>query len=358
MTGVDGDRTLRDRIRPDLPADAFALHPWRLLLGLPLVAAIAGGSVAVVVAPLPWYAALVLSVGIGVLYASLFFFGHEVGHGAVIRSRGGRTAVLYVSCLVYMLSPHLWQIWHNHAHHGHTNMAEHDPDTFGTLEQFSRNRYSQLLARFAPGSGHWLSALYLPTFFTLHSHGVLWLFSFGPAFRHLDRRRAIRDSALMALFWIGVALWAGPRGSLFAIVVPMVTVNVVMMSYVVTNHMLRPLADGPDSLSTTMSVSTLRIIDLVLFNFSHHVEHHLFPSMSPRYYPLVRRSLHRHAADRYLAPAHWRAMLLVFRTPRLYVDARTLVRPATGQRIAIGDVEAAVRARRVRPLAEASGAAG
>jgi hypothetical protein len=50
-------------------------------------------------------------------------------------------------------------------------------------------------------------------------------------------------------------------------------------------------ADGPDSLSTTMSVSTFRVVDWLLFNFSHHVEHHLFPSMSPRYYPLVRQSL-------------------------------------------------------------------
>ncbi len=353
---MDRDRVLRDRIRTDLPAAAFDLHPRRLVLGIPLVAVIAAGSVAVVGAPLPWYAALPISMALGVLYASLFFFGHEVGHGAVIRSRRGRSAVLYVTCLIYMLSPHLWLIWHNHAHHGHTNMADHDPDTFGTLEQWSRNPDSQLLARFAPGSGHWLSILYLPLFFTLQSHGVLWLFGTGPAFRRLDRRRAIRDSALMALFWIVMAVWAGPRGALFAIVIPMLTVNVVMMSYVVTNHMLRPLADGPDSLTTTMSVSTFKLIDWLLFNFSHHVEHHLFPSMSPRYYPRVRRSLRRHAADRYLAPAHWRAVLLVFRTPRLYVDARTLVRPATGQRISLGAVEDAVRARRLRPAPEPSGA--
>jgi fatty acid desaturase len=358
VTGVDGDGALRDRIRTDLPADAFVLHPWRLLLGIPLVAAIAGGSVAVVRAPLPWYAALGIGIALGCLYASLFFFGHEVGHGAVIRSRGGRTAVLYISCLIYGLSPHLWLIWHNHAHHGHTNMPEHDPDTFGTLEQFSRNRYSQILARFAPGSGHWLSALYLPTFFTLQSHGVLWLYSFGPVFRQFRRRRAMLDSAGMAVFWIAAALWAGPRGSLFAIVVPMITVNVVMLSYVVTNHMLRPLADGPDSLTTTMSVSTFKPIDLLFFHFSHHVEHHLFPSMSPRYYPLVRWSLRRHAADRYLAPAHWRAMLLVFRTGRLYVDAHTLVRPADGQRVAIDAVEAALRAGRLRPAPDVPGAAG
>ena len=331
------------------------LHPWRLLLGIPLVAVIAGGSVALVVVPLPWFLALAGSLSIGCLYASLFFFGHEVGHGAVVRSRRVQHAVLYVTCLVYGLSPHLWMIWHNHAHHGHTNLPEHDPDTFGTLDEFKARRFSRALARFAPGSGHWLSLLYLPTFFTLQSHGVLWVNSFRPPFRGLVRRRAILDSVGMVAFWIGVSAWAGPRGALFAVVIPMLTVNAVMISYVVTNHMLRSLADGPDSLGTTMSVSNSRLVDILFFNFSHHVEHHLFPSMSPRYYPLVRQSLVRRAPDRYLAPSHWRAVVLVFRTPRLYADPHTLVQPATGHRVAIAAVEAAVRGGRLRPAAEAVG---
>src|SRR5207247_11043407 len=100
--------------------------------------------------------------------------------------------------------------------------------------------------------------------------------AYGPAFRQLQRRRGRLDSPLMIAFWIGVSLWAGPRGALFVVLLPMVTVNCVLMSYVVSNHMLRSLADGPDSLSTTMSVSTFKVVDWLLFNFSHHVEHHLF----------------------------------------------------------------------------------
>ena len=304
---------------------------------------IATASFGLGVLPLPWYAALPGSVGVGMLYASLFFFGHEVGHGAIVRSRRIQQMVLYVTCLVYGLSPHLWIIWHNHAHHGHTNSAEHDPDTFGTLAEFRNRRFSQVLARFAPGSGHWLSAFYLPTFFTLQAHGVLWLYSFGAQFRRFNRRRAVVDSVCMAAFWVAVSIWAGPRGALFAVVIPMLTVNAVMMSYVVTNHMLRPLITDSDSLSTTMSVSTFRAFDVLFFNFSHHVEHHVFPSMSPRYYPLVRRSLYRHAPDRYLAPSHWKALVLVFRTPRLYADPTTLVAPESGRRIPLASVEAAIR---------------
>ncbi len=354
---MDSERAVKARLRAELPAEAFVLHPWRLLLGVPLVALIAGGSVALAVVPLPWFLALAGSMSVGSLYASLFFFGHEVGHGAVVRSRRLQEAVLYVTCLVYALSPHLWMVWHNHAHHAHTNLPDHDPDTFGTLEEFRQRRFSQVLARFAPGSGHWLSALYLPTFFTLQSHGVLWVNSFRPPFRRLNRRRALLDTAGMMAFWIAVSVWAGPRGALFAVVIPMVIVNCIMMSYVVTNHMLRSLADGPDSLTTTMSVSTFKVFDLLFFNFSHHVEHHLFPSMSPRYYPLVRRSLYRHAPDRYLAPSHWRTVLLVFRTPRLYADAHTLVAPASGRHVPIAAVETAVRDGRLRPVAGSAGSA-
>jgi fatty acid desaturase len=340
---ADSERALKIRIQADLPPEAFERHPWRLLVGVLQVTMIAGGSACLVLVPLPWLPALAVSVALGSLYASLFFFGHEVGHGAVVRSRRLQQAVLYVTCLVYCLSPHLWLIWHNRAHHGHTNMPEHDPDTFGTLEEFERRPFSQVFARFAPGSGHWLSGVYLFTFFTLQSHGVLWFNSFRPPFLGLNRWRAALDSAVMAAFWIGVGVLAGPRGTLLVVVVPMLTVNFVMMSYVVTNHMLRPLADRTDSLGTTMSVTTVRALDLLFLNFSHHVEHHLFPSMSPRYYPLVRRSLYRHAVDRYLAPSHWRVLRLVFRTPRFYADPQTLVRPPDGARVPLAAVEAAVR---------------
>jgi fatty acid desaturase len=248
-------------------------------------------------------------------------------------------------------------VWHNRAHHGHTNVPEYDPDTFGTLEEFRLRRFSQVVGRFAPGSGHWLSTLYLFTFFTLQSHGVLWVNSFRPSFRRFNRRRAIVESAAMMALWIGAGIAAGPRGALFGVVIPMAMANFVVMSYVVTQHMLRPLANGADSLRTTMSVSTFRFVDLLFFNNSHHAEHHLFPSMSPRYYPLVRSHLYQHAADRYLAPSHWRALLLVFRTPRLYADSWTLVQPGSGHRVPIVAVEAALRSGHLRPVASVSGEA-
>ena len=127
------------------------------------------------------------------------------------------------------------------------------------------------------------------------------------------------------------------------ILAPMLLANAGVMAYITTNHMLRPLTEAPDCLATTMSVTTLPAVDLIHLHFSHHVEHHLFPSMSHRYYPLVRHSLRRHAGDRYLAPSHWRALLTLYQTPRHYATHDELINPLTGHRLPLVAVEARLR---------------
>jgi len=65
--------------------------------------------------------------------------------------------------------------------------------------------------------------------------------------------------------------------------------------------------------------------------------------MCSRYYPPVRQSLRRHLGDRYLAPPHWRALLSIVRTPRVYDGFQALIDPFTGRRIQVDDVLAALR---------------
>jgi fatty acid desaturase len=343
---VDNEQTLRARIRADLPAEAFLPQPMRSLLVVPLVGAIAAGSLALAVLPLPWYVALLGSLLLGNLYGSLMFLGHEIGHGATVRSQRLQDLCLYLAGAVFCLSPHLWRVWHNQVHHPHTNVARRDPDTFGTLEEFAHaTPRTRFFVKFAPGSGHWLSALYLVSFFTVQAQGVLWRRSRSlPGFGRLRRRRAALDSALMAALWVLVCVLAGPRGALFVVLLPMLAANAVVMAYVSTNHMLRPLTETRDILGTTMSVSTCALLDRMHFAFSHHVEHHLFPGMRSSYYPLVRRSLQRHAPGLFMAPPHWWALLVLFRTPRLYDGPDRLIEPHSGRTVAVADVEALLEA--------------
>ena len=49
--------------------------------------------------------------------------------------------------------------------------------------------------------------------------------------------------------------------------------------------------------------------------------------MSAKHAPRVRAWLQANEADRYVSPAHWTAVAYLYRTPRVYLDATTLVDP-------------------------------
>ncbi len=348
---MNSDTLVKAKVRADLPPEVFVRRPMRCLLLIPLLGIVIGGSTALVMLPIPWYAALAVSVVVGNFYASMMFLGHEIAHGAIVRSRRLQNLLLYPGCAIFCISPYLWRVWHNCAHHAHTNRPDEDPDNFGTLENFLHSPpLTRSFTKTAPGSGHWLSAIYLFAFFTLQAQSVLWWKSrIMPGYRRLKRERAVVDSVLLATFWIGVSITTGLRGTLFVVVIPMLVANFVVLSYVVTNHMVRPLSDKTDTLSTTMSVTTFKLLDRIHFHFSHHVEHHLFPAMSSSMTPHVRHSLVQHFGDRYLAPPHWRALLMVYQTPRVYDGPQALIEPYSGRREEIPRVEATLRARQKLP---------
>jgi len=143
-------------------------------------------------------------------------------------------------------------------------------------------------------------------------------------------------------------------------VVPFLTANVIILSYVLTNHMLCPLQEAKDSLDTSLSVTTLGILDRLHFHFSHHIEHHLFPALCSSQTPHVRRALQELYPDRYMAPAHWKAILMIFRTPRVYDGNDVLIKPFSGRREDIGEVGEALRTGKARleprqPVGESAG---
>lgn len=350
------DRELACRIRAELPPGALRTHPLRSLLAVPFGVGIAGLSIVLVRAPLPTFAAIVCSIILGNLYVSLFFFGHEAGHGGVSHSRRVRTFLMYLAFTIFILSPHFWHVWHNRVHHGYTNRSGYDPDNFGDLDSWANYPSTNFLLKVGPGSGHWLSAIYLLTWFTVLSQGVLWIKSRRAggidSFDSLRRTRAVADSTIMLAIWIALGLYLGWWHSLLVILIPMMTANAIVISYISTNHLLRPQVDHDDVLSSSMSVTTYGWLDRLHFHFSHHIEHHLFPSMSSAQAPLVKTALQRLAGDRYLSPPHWKALMLVFHTPRVYDGNRALVDPQRRRRVSFDDVETALRRGHTRVTTE------
>jgi hypothetical protein len=107
--------------------------------------------------------------------------------------------------------------------------------------------------------------------------------------------------------------------------------NVVVMSYIVTNHSLNPLVPRDDTLASSLSVTTPRWYEVYSLQFGYHVEHHLFPSMSHIHGPKVRDEIMKLAPERYQSMGLGQALWAVFSSPRVYKESSLLYDPVTGR---------------------------
>ena len=118
---------------------------------------------------------------------------------------------------------------------------------------------------------------------------MLWIQSkYMRSFANLNRRRAKIDTLARAGVLDRARRSFAGWQSMYVIVIPIVVANATVMSYIATNHFMRPQTETNDPIENSMSVTTLPLIDKAHFNFSHHVEHHLFPRMSAASAPAVR----------------------------------------------------------------------
>jgi fatty acid desaturase len=106
------------------------------------------------------------------------------------------------------------------------------------------------------------------------------------------------------------------------------------MSYIHTNHFLSPLTgELDDPLINSLSLKNPKLVDMIFSNFSHHVEHHLFPSMSTVHYPKVRKLLLKLYPERFQLLPMMDAIKLLFKTPRIYEKYVYLVTTDGKQRL-------------------------
>jgi fatty acid desaturase len=348
-THVLDESELKALIRSVLPADAANPQAHRIAGGVLALLSLLCGSLYLALERPHWLLALGISLVLGNLYVTLMFYGHEVAHGTIFRSGRMRTGFQYFSLFIFVVSPHLWKYWHNCTHHAYTNIPARDPDHFlpSAIEGNREGPFIWIARRIVPGSGHWLGLIATFITFTLQGQLVLWRDSRSWRFREFRRQRAILDSMGMILTWLTLGFCLGLRSAVFVIVLPMLIANFGLMAYVFTNHMLRPLSDSPKVLDSSMSVTTCGFLDFMHLHFSHHVEHHLFPSVNHKYYPQIRELLLQYAPDKYLAPTHWRALRVLYSTPRVFCAARGFVNPIDGTAVPISYVEEQLRGRPV-----------
>ena len=333
-------------VRPQLPAAAFQRTPgrvWWLPLHLGIIVVLA--TYVVRGAP-PWYLAVLCALLAGHSWGCLGFLAHEALHHALVRSRTAEKLIGFAGFGLYGLSPTLWSVWHNQAHHGNTGKPVVDPDGYGTLGFWQKSAVVRTLEKIAPGSGYARSGAFFFVWFSIHSFLVLVFHGRrNDYYARASRRVVYTESAAMLLFWVGVFFLVGPYAFLFIYVLPLLVANALVMSYIATNHFLNPLTEINDPLANTLSVSSPRWLERLHLQFGYHVEHHLFPMMSGRHAPAVRDVLVRLYGDRYLRMPHTRALQLLYLRPKLHHTHDTLIDPrtlATFHTLAPGDLSMAV----------------
>lgn len=313
------------RIAPHLPKEVFEPVPARLWGGFAYLLITAGSIIAIGTLHLPWWANLLLALVIGQGFAGLGFLGHEILHGTVVRNARLRDWLGAVCFAQFSLGPKLWRKWHNMEHHGHTQVDDLDPDAWATMEELYRRPALRFLYRLPPSVRSFFTLVSYTLFFSIHS--LLMFRRFYREFRPAERRQVLLQLLTPAALWLGLLVWMGPVLWLFAYLLPLMIANFLVIAYISSNHQLNPLAETNDPLAVSLTVTVPRWVDVLHFNFSYHTEHHLFPAMNPRWAPLVKAELLRLFPERYHSMSMARAMLTLWRTPRIYHERTSLVDP-------------------------------
>ncbi|NGQ96158.1 acyl-CoA desaturase [Brevibacillus sp. SYP-B805] len=313
------------RISPHLPDQAFQPVPARLLGGLAYLIVTITGLLFIGLLDLHPIFNLMIAMVLGASFAALGFLGHEILHGTVVRKPWLRDILGAVAFWPLSTGPKLWRKWHNLTHHVHTQHEELDPDAWVSLEQFLKRPFVQRIYRLPLIIRSFVSFTALTVSFTFHS--IRMFGRFVKEFRPQTQPVLWLQLLLPWATWIGLLFWIGLEKWLFAYLIPLLIANGIVMAYISTNHRLNPLVPVNDPLANSLSVTVPRWVDILHFHFSYHTEHHLFPGMSSKYYPLVKQHIKRMWPDRYHEMPLWKALIALWKTPRIYYQEKNLIDP-------------------------------
>lgn len=310
-------------IRPLLPREAFApatghLGRIGLHLGIIIVCYLGLRSTSVWTGPI-W------CICIGHSLACLAFLAHDVSHNAVIRNSSWRILLELLLWGLNGIPPTLWRRLHNQTHHAAINTIN-DPDRLFVEKE--RSPSTTLYARLFLPSRRTLK--YSPlvffhfiTYIIRHSISALMpgtaklsIVTSKPKYSLRQYVLLIVEIGFIGFLQMGIWFIVGQDWAKYAWASPcaLLVTSSVVMTYVCTNHFLNPLCEHPDPLVGSTSVIAPRWMDWLHDNFSCHTEHHVFPSMNPKFYPEVSRLLQEHFPDRYnriLLREAWRRLWLL-----------------------------------------------
>ena len=317
-------------LRSELPAGVFARALSRLAFVPAHLAVIVMSTIAIAAGWVPWFTVPLLSVAIGASFAGLTFIAHEGLHGAIVRGRRAQYVLGFLGFLPFIVSPQLWNAWHNSDHHARANLHD-DPDAYPTIERY----HAEAGARFAVdafslGGSRWRGGLSLILGFTVQSAAQLIGAQRSGILTRAQHRRATLETAFGVAFWLTIAGLVGLVPFLFVYVLPLLVANICVMAFILTNHSLSPRVSVNDPLASGLTVTTSRLVNWLTLGFGFHVEHHLYPAMSGRHARTVRTLLQQRWPERYQSMPLAGALLRLHRSGRVYKGDTTLFDPRSG----------------------------
>ncbi|HET7627662.1 MAG TPA: acyl-CoA desaturase [Bacillales bacterium] len=317
------------KIAPHLPKQAFRPVPGRLWGGLAYLLVTMSVMASIILFELGPWINLVLAIVLGFCFTGMGFLGHEILHGAVLRNRKWRDFLGAVAFFPLSTGPRLWRMWHNSNHHKHTQHEEHDPDSWPSMKIWVKSKFLRFVYKMPFPIRSFLSFCSLSVTFSMHSTRMFA--TYLRQFKAEDRKKVWLQFILPWTVWFALLFAIGFEKWFFAYFLPLLIANFIVMCYISTNHRLNPLVPVNDPLANSLSVTLPKWVDVLHFNFSYHTEHHLFPGMSAKYYPLVKQLIKQKWPDRYHEMPMGKALKALWRTPRVYFEGSELIDPHQGR---------------------------
>lgn len=317
------------RVRPHLPQKAFKPVPARLWGGLAYLLITIAGFLTIGMFNLNPFIYLGIAIVLGTSFAAMGFLGHEILHGTVVRTAWLRDILGAIAFWPLSTGPKLWRKWHNLTHHVHTQHVEKDPDAWPTFDRLAQSKILRWMYRLPHSVRAFIGFSSLTVQFTLHS--LKCFFVYLKEFNPKKRPAVLLEAVLPWATWIGLLVWVGPIKWLFMFLIPLLIANLIVMGYISTNHRLNPITSVNDPLANSLTVTVPKWVDVLHFNFSYHTEHHLFPGVSSKYYPLVKEQIKKAWPERYHEMPFGQALLALWKTPRLYYGEKDLIEPNQGK---------------------------
>ncbi|RYZ72743.1 MAG: hypothetical protein EOP05_10700 [Proteobacteria bacterium] len=322
----------RQSILKALPASVFAPNRLRLV-NYAVCGAISLGAVAFIVLANPsWPVKLALGLLIGLCNGLLGFLTHEISHGTVVKNKKLQNVLAFFGMQPFFITPTFWRYSHNRLHHGKSQKLIEDPDAFPNMRVFKHSRFLQKAAPFLPGSGHKRSYLYFTYWLSFNYIMAQTSFRFkNRIYDSLNHRAVTLELIGQALIAVAFLALTGPSNWFWVLVIPFLTQNYLVMSYISTNHNLSPLTSENNPFVNSLSVTNHPVLEMLHLNFGYHVEHHLFPTINGKNIKHVHAQILAQFPTQYKTMPKAEAIRRLYSTARIYKNSNTLINPVTQQ---------------------------